>query len=103
MALEPQKKQEIIKDLATFSRSRDFYARIGKAWKLGHLLYCLLGTGKSTMITAMANLLNYDIYDLELTVVKDNTQRAKEAVEVSRELTPQRVGLIIKLFWRYSP
>ncbi|KAF2311368.1 hypothetical protein GH714_022105 [Hevea brasiliensis] len=66
MALEPEKKQEIIEDLVTFSKSKDFYARIGKAWKRGYLLYGPPGTGKSTMIAAMANLLNYDVYDLEL-------------------------------------
>ncbi|KAK0588333.1 hypothetical protein LWI29_038206 [Acer saccharum] len=46
MALEPEKKQEIIEDLETFSKSKDFYARIGKAWKRGYLLYGPPGTGQ---------------------------------------------------------
>lgn len=83
MALEPEKKQEIIEDLVTFSKSRDFYARIGKAWKRGYLLYGPPGTGKSTMIAAMANLLNYDVYDLELTAVKDNTELRKLLIETT--------------------
>ncbi|XP_074376784.1 AAA-ATPase At3g28510-like [Apium graveolens] len=74
LAMEPDKKQEIVEDLLTFSKSKDYYARIGKACKRGYLLYGPPGTGKSTMIAAMANLLNYDIYDLELTAVKDNTE-----------------------------
>lgn len=37
------------------------------------------GTGKSTMIDAMANFLNYDIYDLELTSVGDSTELGKLA------------------------
>ncbi|KAL9335129.1 hypothetical protein Peur_072310 [Populus x canadensis] len=41
----------------------------------------LWSTGKSTMIAAMANLLNYDVYDLELTAVKDNTELRKLLVE----------------------
>ncbi|KDO76001.1 hypothetical protein CISIN_1g041423mg [Citrus sinensis] len=83
MALEPEKKLEIIEDLVTFSKSRDFYARIGKAWKRGYLLYGPPGTGKSTMIAAMANLLNYDVYDLELTAVKDNTELRKLLIETT--------------------
>ncbi|KAK1391164.1 hypothetical protein POM88_019342 [Heracleum sosnowskyi] len=35
---------------------------------------CNIRTGKSTMIAAMANLLNYDIYDLDLTAVRNNTE-----------------------------
>uniref|UniRef100_M8AZT5 Mitochondrial chaperone BCS1 n=1 Tax=Aegilops tauschii TaxID=37682 RepID=M8AZT5_AEGTA len=47
--------------------SKEYYAKVGKAWKRGYLLYGPPGTGKSTMIAAMANFLDYDIYDLELT------------------------------------
>ncbi|KAF7136055.1 hypothetical protein RHSIM_Rhsim08G0162400 [Rhododendron simsii] len=83
VAMEAEKKQEIIEDLLTFSQSKDFYARIGKAWKRGYLLYGPPGTGKSTMIAAMANLLNYDVYDLELTAVKDNTELKKLLIEIT--------------------
>ncbi|GFS45025.1 P-loop containing nucleoside triphosphate hydrolases superfamily protein [Actinidia rufa] len=40
-------------------------------------------TGKSTMIAAMANLLEYDVYDLELTAVKDNTELRKLLIDTS--------------------
>ncbi|CAL0330166.1 unnamed protein product [Lupinus luteus] len=79
MAMELEKKRKIIEDLVTFSKSREFYARIGKVWKRGYLLYGPPGTGKSTMIAAMVNLFAYDVYDLELTAVKDNT--AEEAFD----------------------
>ncbi|XLR34858.1 hypothetical protein HN51_044173 [Arachis hypogaea] len=46
--------------------------RTGKAWKRGYLLYGLPGTGKSSLIAAMANYLNYDIYDLDLTGIYNN-------------------------------
>uniref|UniRef100_A0A6N2L250 AAA+ ATPase domain-containing protein n=1 Tax=Salix viminalis TaxID=40686 RepID=A0A6N2L250_SALVM len=83
LAMEPAKKEEIIEDLVTFSKSKDFYGRIGKAWKRGYLLYGPPGTGKSTMIAAMANLLSYDVYDLELTAVKDNTELRKLLIETT--------------------
>ncbi|KAJ4959671.1 hypothetical protein NE237_019581 [Protea cynaroides] len=83
LAMDPQKKQEIEDDLLTFSNSKDYYAKIGKAWKRGYLLYGPPGTGKTTMIAAMANFLNYDIYDLELTAVKNNTELRKLLIETS--------------------
>lgn len=85
LAMEPEKKEEIVEDLLTFTKSKDFYARIGKAWKRGYLLYGPPGTGKSTMIAAMANLLDYDIYDLELTSVRDNTELRRLLTETSRK------------------
>ncbi|XP_020081723.1 AAA-ATPase ASD, mitochondrial-like, partial [Ananas comosus] len=73
LAMPLAKKREIIGDLIAFRNGKDYYAKIGKAWKRGYLLYGPPGTGKSTMIAAMANFLDYDIYDLELTAVKSNT------------------------------
>ncbi|KAG6399589.1 hypothetical protein SASPL_141070 [Salvia splendens] len=103
LAMDPVKKEEIIDDLINFSESKDYYRSVGKAWKRGYLLYGPPGTGKSTMIAAMANLLEYDVYDLELTAVKDNTELRKllidtsgksiiviEDIDCSLELTGQR-------------
>ncbi|KAK4713846.1 hypothetical protein R3W88_019753 [Solanum pinnatisectum] len=69
LAMEAEKKQEIVDDLLMFRDSKDFYARIGKA--------------KSTMIAAMANLLDYDVYDLELTSMRDNTELRRLLAETS--------------------
>ncbi|KAL0307364.1 UNVERIFIED_CONTAM: AAA-ATPase ASD, mitochondrial [Sesamum angustifolium] len=101
--MDPRKKQEIVDDLINFSKSKDYYAKIGKPWKRGYLLYGPHGTGKSSMIAAMANLLKYDVYDLELTAVKDNTELRKllidtgsksiiviEDIDCSLDLTGQR-------------
>ncbi|GFP79963.1 probable mitochondrial chaperone bcs1-b [Phtheirospermum japonicum] len=83
LAMERVKKEEIIEDLLSFTRRKDYYARIGKAWKRGYLLFGPPGTGKSTMIAAMANLLEYDVYDLELTSVKDNTELRRLLTETT--------------------
>jgi chaperone BCS1 len=85
LAMETKKKDEINKDLIKFSKGKEYYAKIGKAWKRGYLLYGPPGTGKSTMIAAMANLLNYDVYDLELTTVKDNSELRKLLIETSNK------------------
>ncbi|XP_042424573.1 AAA-ATPase At3g28580-like [Zingiber officinale] len=83
MAMDPDKKKEIVADLEAFRSGKDFYAKIGKPWKRGYLLYGPPGTGKSTMIAAIANYLDYDIYDLELTSVKDNTELRKLFIETT--------------------
>ncbi|XP_031488550.1 AAA-ATPase At3g28580-like [Nymphaea colorata] len=83
VAMDANKKNKIIKDLDFFKNSKEYYRRIGKAWKRGYLLYGPPGTGKSTMIAAMANYMDYDVYDLELTSVKDNTELRKLMIETS--------------------
>ncbi|XP_066359626.1 uncharacterized protein [Miscanthus floridulus] len=73
LAMHPNKKHKIMEDLDNFRRNKDYYRSIGKPWKRGYLLFGPPGTGKSTMIAAMANYLNYDIYDMELTSVSKNS------------------------------
>ncbi|KAK1698371.1 hypothetical protein QYE76_015068 [Lolium multiflorum] len=73
LAMEQKQKQSIIDDLDRFIKRKDYYRRIGKAWKRGYLLYGPPGTGKSSLIAAIANRLRFDIYDLELTGVESNS------------------------------
>lgn len=73
IAMDPKIKQEVMDDLARFIKRKDYYKRIGKAWKRGYLLYGPPGTGKSSLVAAMANYLKFDIYDLELTEVGSNS------------------------------
>ncbi|GMY13555.1 AAA-ATPase At3g28580 [Fagus crenata] len=83
LAMEPHKKKDIMDDLDSFRNAKEYYARIGKPWKRGYLLYGPPGTGKSTMIAAIANFMKYDIYDLELTAVKNNMELRKLLIETS--------------------
>jgi ATP-dependent 26S proteasome regulatory subunit len=83
IAMDPEKKREIIDDLITFREGKEYYKKMGKAWKRGYLLYGPPGTGKSSMIAAIANFLEYDVYDLELTAVKTNTELRKIFIETT--------------------
>jgi len=66
IAMDERLKEEIIGDLNTFVKSKEYYRKIGKARKRGYLIHGPPGTGKSSLIAAMANHLNYSIHDLDL-------------------------------------
>jgi chaperone BCS1 len=83
LAMDPAKKKNIMDDLDNFRNNKDYYRRIGKAWKRGYLLYGPPGTGKSTMIAAMANYLNYDVYDIELMTLHNNSDLRKLFTETT--------------------
>lgn len=63
-----------MEDLERFVRRKEYYRKVGKAWKRGYLLYGPPGTGKSSLIAAMANFLKFDVYDLELTAINSNSE-----------------------------
>lgn len=73
LAIDPEVKRELIDDLDRFLTRRKFYKRVGKVWKRGYLLYGPPGTGKSSLIAAMANYLKFDVYDLELTSLRSDS------------------------------
>ncbi|XP_029127617.1 AAA-ATPase At5g17760-like [Cajanus cajan] len=76
LAMEPQLKDAVMQDLDRFVKRREFYKRVGRAWKRGYLLYGPPGTGKSSLIAAMANYLKFDIFDLQLAnIVRDSDLR----------------------------
>ncbi|CAN4080121.1 unnamed protein product [Withania somnifera] len=83
LAMEPEMKKMIIEDLDRFVKRRDFYKKVGKAWKRGYLLYGPPGTGKSSLIAAMANYLKFDIYDLELTSLYSNSELRRILISTS--------------------
>ncbi|XP_057499279.1 AAA-ATPase At3g50940-like [Actinidia eriantha] len=73
LAMDCEVKSMVLKDLQRFVKRKEYYRKVGKAWKRGYLLYGPPGTGKSSLIAAMANYLNFDVYDLELTELSGNS------------------------------
>ncbi|XVE93671.1 hypothetical protein REPUB_Repub01dG0214300 [Reevesia pubescens] len=92
LAMDSEVKKKIMEDLEKFVKRKEYYKRVGKAWKRGYLLFGPPGTGKSSLIAAMANYLNFDIYDLELTDIKGNLELRKDRLTQARAPVPQPQG-----------
>ncbi|EOA22330.1 hypothetical protein CARUB_v10002937mg [Capsella rubella] len=77
MAMNEDLKRSVMEDLDKFVGRKDYYKRVGRAWKRGYLLYGPPGTGKTSLVAAMANYLKFDIYDLQLASVKGDAELRK--------------------------
>ncbi|XP_050255076.1 AAA-ATPase At2g18193-like [Quercus robur] len=73
LAMDPKQKRMLEDDLYRFVNRKEWYKKVGKAWKRGYLLYGPPGTGKSSLISAMANYLKFDIYDLNLSRIHSDS------------------------------
>lgn len=74
LAMDLETKKRIMEDLKRFVERKEYYRKVGRAWKRGYLLFGPPGTGKSSLVAAMANYLKFDIYDLELTSIRSNSE-----------------------------
>lgn len=73
IAMEPDLKDKVKSDLESFLKAKQYYHRLGRVWKRSFLLYGPSGTGKSSFVAAMANFLGYDVYDIDLSKLKDDS------------------------------
>ncbi|GLU00858.1 hypothetical protein SLE2022_181960 [Rubroshorea leprosula] len=73
IAMESDLKNKVKYDLESFLKAKQYYHRLGRVWKRSYLLFGPSGTGKSSFVAAMANFLSYDVYDLDLSKVSDDS------------------------------
>uniref|UniRef100_A0A2N9GGV0 AAA+ ATPase domain-containing protein n=1 Tax=Fagus sylvatica TaxID=28930 RepID=A0A2N9GGV0_FAGSY len=66
-------KNKVRSDLEQFIKSKQFYHRLGRVWKRSYLLFGPSGTGKTSFIAAMARLLCYDVYEIDMSKVLDDS------------------------------
>ncbi|KAF7068500.1 hypothetical protein CFC21_074248 [Triticum aestivum] len=85
LAMDRTLKHSVIDDLDKFIKRKAYFKKIGKAWKRGYLLHGPPGTGKSSLIAAIANHLRFDIYDLELTGVHSNSDLRKLLIGMTNQ------------------
>lgn len=85
LAVEPSQLQTIKTDLDAFIAGKEYFRRVGRPWKRGYLLYGPAGSGKSSMIAAIANYLKWDVYDLELTQVRSNSELKQLLIQTTNK------------------
>ncbi|XVF33114.1 hypothetical protein REPUB_Repub17cG0140500 [Reevesia pubescens] len=73
IAMESDLKNKVKSDLDSFLNAKHYYHRLGRVWKRSYLLYGPSGTGKSSFVSAMASFLCYDVYDIDLSKVSDDS------------------------------
>ncbi|KAK9145724.1 hypothetical protein Sjap_005627 [Stephania japonica] len=83
IAMDADLKARIKADLEAFLKSKQYYHRLGRVWKRSYLLFGPSGTGKSSFVAAVAKLLSYDIYDLDLSKVSSDSDLKSTLLQTS--------------------
>ncbi|KAL9304148.1 hypothetical protein ACSQ67_021411 [Phaseolus vulgaris] len=73
IVMEKDLKNKIKSDMESFLKAKQYYRKLGRAWKRSFLLYGASGTGKSSFVAAMANFLRYDVYDVDLSKIRGDS------------------------------
>ncbi|KAM1270090.1 hypothetical protein ACFX2I_002204 [Malus domestica] len=73
IVMDAELKNKVRSDLENFSKSNQYYHRLGRVWKRSFLLYGPSGTGKTSFVAAMARFLSYDVYDVDMSKVADDS------------------------------
>lgn len=73
VVMDVELKNKVRSDLEQFLKSKQYYHRLGRVWKRSYLLYGPSGTGKTSFIAAMARFLSYDVYDIDMSRVFDDS------------------------------
>ncbi|KAI3800602.1 hypothetical protein L1987_28694 [Smallanthus sonchifolius] len=85
IAMDSDLKKKVKSDLDSFLKSKQYYHRLGRVWKRSYLLYGPSGTGKSSFIAAMAKFLSYDIYEIDLSKVVDDSDLKTLLLQTTRK------------------
>lgn len=83
--MDPDLKNRVKSDLELFLKSKQYYHRLGRVWKRSYLLYGPSGTGKSSFVAAMAKFLSYDVYDVDLSRVSDDSDLKMLLLQTKRK------------------
>jgi len=71
--LKPGEKERLVKDIEKFKASKQRYAALGVPYHRGYLLHGPPGTGKTSLISALAQHFGMSIYAVNLSEFNDRT------------------------------
>jgi chaperone BCS1 len=71
--LKPGEKDQLIRDIEKFRKSRERYRQLGVPYHRGYLLYGPPGTGKTSLVSAMAARFEMRVYAINLSSFNDRT------------------------------
>ena len=91
VVLEQGTKARLVEDLQGFLDSEDLYKNLGISWTRGYLLHGLPGCGKSSIVKALSNTAKMNIYNLDLTAVRDD-----DHLQTLFQNIPQRAVVLIE-------
>ncbi|KAI9247203.1 P-loop containing nucleoside triphosphate hydrolase protein [Phascolomyces articulosus] len=74
VALCPKSEALIAKDLNTFIQNKSFYKRIGAPYVRGYLFHGKPGTGKTSLIFAIASFLKRHLYFMNLAYIDSDSE-----------------------------
>ena len=85
IALPRKIKEDFLKDLETFIAGRNFYETHGLRYKRIYLLNGPSGTGKSSLIEAVAGKLNFNLCYLNLSSQMDNSRLCRLMADLKKD------------------
>jgi mitochondrial chaperone BCS1 len=71
--LQPGEKEHLVQDIETFRKSKRRYERLGVPYHRGYLLHGPPGTGKTSLVSALAAHFGLSIYSINLADFNDRT------------------------------
>ena len=86
VVLEPGEKEHMLRDMMQFRRSKQRYERLGVPYHRGYLLYGPSGTGKTSLVSALAAHFGLSIYIINLADFNDRSLMGNESVRIDRSL-----------------
>lgn len=82
--LEDDIKGDILDDLEDFKNSKEWYLTRGLPWRRGYMLAGAPGTGKSSLVFALASHTNRNIYTLNLATLRNDHDLTKAIATVDK-------------------